>query len=335
LDERALCLRIDSSKVSGPGKRIKTLYAYVSREAYLAHPEWLQEGHRLFDELAGHVPRDYMIPLPTADFESVRRGPALYADMLAMSRALLRELRRGPDPDECPDADCWERPLLEAELAGFWSEHGDRAQLISWAACCGFNQSSLDALGRWRAGASDEYIRTSKALVLEAQGVVARTVREGRARKDPVGEETLLESIGFYLKERGLNDDCISAQLRRLQYFGGGSPAPAIERNALQPAPEEADTSADETGMSLPYFVVVTRRAGIRRLHRLGGCSTRPGVGAPHFEEFSELPGPAKYTAVCKTCWKGGVVKGHAPRAVDSDGSSATSESSSSAPSST
>jgi len=308
------------------------LYAFVSREAHLAHPEWLQVGYRLFGDLAGHVPRDYMLPLPAADFEGVRRGPALYADMLAMSRALLRELRRGVDPDESPDTDCWERPLLEAELVGFWSEHGDRAQLISWAACCGIDKASLDALGRWRAGTSDDYIRTSKAMVLEAQDVVARTIREGRAGPDPVGDETSLEAIAAFLKGRGVNDDGISEQLRRLRYFARGKAAAAGGRSDAGPVQASGGVEdAEDAEMSLPYFVVVTRRAGIRRLHRLGGCSTRPGPGAPHFEEFAKLPGPSQYTAVCKTCWKEGVVR---EVAEDSDGTSGTSESSSSAPSS-
>eukprot|EP00974_Lingulodinium_polyedra_P034332 3302115-Lingulodinium_polyedra.AAC.1 len=54
--------------------------------------------------------------------------------------------------------------LIEAEATGFWSEHGDRAQVVSMAACCGASKPALDAIGRWKASGSAEYIRTARAL---------------------------------------------------------------------------------------------------------------------------------------------------------------------------
>jgi len=112
---------------------------------------------------------------------------------------------------------------------------------------------------------------------LEAQGLVARTIRERHAQQDPVGEEQLLDAIGVYLAGRGVGTECIAEQVRRLRYFRPGSAAPAVEEAVVRPAP--ADDDSDDARATLPYFVVVTRRAGIRRLHRTGGCSLQHAPG--------------------------------------------------------
>ena len=54
--------------------------------------------------------------------------------------------------------------LFSSMAAMYWSEHGDRAQLVLWAACIGVQKTTR----RWRAGSSSEYIRTSKRLVIDA-----------------------------------------------------------------------------------------------------------------------------------------------------------------------
>ena len=57
--------------------------------------------------------------------------------------------------------------LLDGEATIFWSEHGDRAQLVSWGAVLGFCQASLDVVGRWSAEGASEYIRVNRHLCLE------------------------------------------------------------------------------------------------------------------------------------------------------------------------
>ena len=187
----------------------------------------------------------------------------------------------------------------------------------------------MDAVGRGRTGTSDEYVRTSKTLVLETQRLVARTLRERRSLQDPVGEGQLLADIGSYLVGRGIDQETVAAQVQRLRYFRAGGPAAAPAKAVPVEVLSEED---DEARLTMPYFIVTSRRAKVRRLHRAGGCSTRPGIDAPNFEEFASLPVSSRYTALCRTCWRGGPPGEDAVRAREAASSSGSSESSSSAP---
>ena len=140
----------------------------------------------------------------------------------------------------------------------------------------------------------------------------------------------MLDSIRDCLSGRGVDPECTAGRVRRLRYFQTGSARPAAERAASLRAPD--DVEEDGAQLALPYFAVVSRRAKVRRLHRVGGCSTRSGAGAARFEEFATLPDASRYTAICKTCWKEGVAREEGAGSVSSAGSSDSSESSSSAP---
>ena len=88
-----LSLTAYSTKTTGAGKRTEQVFAYVSPGAYFLHREWARVGYQILEKLAGHVRRDYLLPLPSPDFQGVRNGPVLYTDALNMTRTMLRELR--------------------------------------------------------------------------------------------------------------------------------------------------------------------------------------------------------------------------------------------------
>ena len=148
---------------------------------------WLEVGYRALQQIVGHVTRDYLWPLPSSDLDGIRRGPVLYRDALHMTRALLAELVD----------DAGER-LLCSEAAMFWSEHGDRAQLVSWAACLGVCRENLEALGRWKATSSAEYVRTSKLQILNTQQLVSDAIAAKSLAADSFGEEHLLEALSLF-----------------------------------------------------------------------------------------------------------------------------------------
>ena len=185
-------IKLPKTKTSGPGKKIRVLTAFVSWDAFLQQP-WLKVGYDLYHHLAGHVDRDYFLPLPSADGSAVRRVVMKYRDALLMTRALLAELPAlGP-----------EGPLLPKDAVGFWSEHGDRAQVVSWAVMCSYDTQTLNFLGRWKVGESSaQYVRTSRPIVLQAQAAIALRIRESFRGVDVVGDSVVLENLGAYLREK-------------------------------------------------------------------------------------------------------------------------------------
>ena len=52
---------------------MELVYAYVALGAGVKFVEWLTIGYRLWSELIGTHQRDYMLPLPSQDFNGTRR----------------------------------------------------------------------------------------------------------------------------------------------------------------------------------------------------------------------------------------------------------------------
>ena len=132
---------ITMTKTTGPGKKVETLEAYVTDQAWIWEPVWLSTGWRLFLDMGArdHSMRDYWMPLPTPDLESVTSQPLNYVDSAAITRKMLNELHK---VDVVVHVEVvWEKayrldgskiPLLERGLGGFWTEHGDRATFSGW-----------------------------------------------------------------------------------------------------------------------------------------------------------------------------------------------------------
>ena len=120
----------------------------------------MQQGWSLRQRADTSFDRDYFLPLPTADWGSVRHVMAGYADTAALNKDLLRRLRR---PVKVSGR--WtlsEQPLLWIEHVGaFWSEHSERNWMVSMLAAIGVERAERDFVGRWGVSSGDEYLRTA------------------------------------------------------------------------------------------------------------------------------------------------------------------------------
>ena len=208
LDRRArgLFAALEKSKTSGPGKKLKILPVYVSDHAYLAFP-WLDTGLALWRSDAMAFKRDYLLPLPAEDLQSARRTQALYSDSAGFSRSLLASLK---------DSDG--QALLLPEACSFWSEHSDRAGLDSWCAALSIEESERNFLGRWAAkGSAGVYVRTACRVVENLQKISARHAQASLCQgPDFFGEEGLLRDLATHLRLKGVAQDRLNDQVRRL-----------------------------------------------------------------------------------------------------------------------
>ena len=88
---------IHRSKTSGPGRKLKILPVFVSRDAYIEQPMWLEIGWLVWKRLgveAGLQDRDFLLPAPNGRLDGFMRRLAPYAMASAMGQALLSELRK-------------------------------------------------------------------------------------------------------------------------------------------------------------------------------------------------------------------------------------------------
>ena len=307
-----LTVIIEQTKTTGVGKKVELLTAWVCRDAWLLHETWLEDGWRLFTGL-NEEPRTYWLPLPTADlqaFAKTDRAEITYAKAASAGRALLASLRvsHGTESKDGP-----EEMLLAKGVQALWTLHGDRATLNSWAACKDYSKETRQALGRWSADGSDEYIRTSRSIVLSTQRELAKFIRLD-AKPDDLGEPDLYDKVNLFMLDHGFEGTEIADQIDRLQAaFGGVHPAPGpndessdsaerlltrcsdTESDGFEPVPKSllrelqhySDPSASESELRskdrLPNGTwVVSRREGsaARTLHRIGSgkCHRVPGL---------------------------------------------------------
>ena len=88
-----LTVVLTQTKTTGLGKKIETMEGWVSSDAFIAKPEWLATGWRLFQELSWGS-RSHWLPYPTKDLQafSDQGVEPTYADALSMGRALMTSL---------------------------------------------------------------------------------------------------------------------------------------------------------------------------------------------------------------------------------------------------
>ena len=240
-----------------------------------------------------------------------------------MTRPLLQEV------------ECNGEKLLSSTAAMYWSEHGDRAQLVSWAACVGVQKTTLDALGRWRAGSSSENIRMSKRLVLDAQNAVAKAIKEYEGTDDVFGEAVVFDGLAAHLKAKGVDEDGVRAQVGRLRSF-----TPSCIR-MVPPEVKEVDVQeeafeveqARQHKVKGPHVVSMSMRKSVRCLHLVGGCWRQPVVGYLKYEDLGPIADASKCNRVCKQCWPSGF-EGTAAQAEEKAVNESEEESSSSSSSS-
>ena len=352
LSPAGLELTITSTKTTGPGKKVELLKAYVGRGAWLWEPGWLEAGWKLFVGGGQATDREFFLPLEGKGDRLLSDREPRYMDACGMSRktnSSLYEILVGRLPDgtlhveQALDARGVRRRLLMPGVATFWTEHGDRSTLVNWASRIGLPLDTRNALGRWSPQGSDQYLRTSRTTILEAQDKLAALLRVA-PDCDLLGEEDTLMRLRAFMVEREFADEAVDEQLRRLRTWRVPEVVTLADGFVMveslpQPAPDtpradssDEDVPADADQAATGEWVVSQARQGRpRTLHRVGECWRIPGR---HFrwwakiDEAGALAGPAGglYENACKDCFResvvGAVSKGESVSAESGSGSS-------------
>ena len=226
--------------------------------------------------------------------------------------------------------------------------------MTSVAAVLGYSRDARAYLGRWAMGmtSSEEYVRTSRQVVLGIQRAVNKSILEGREIE--YFEDEAIDALAKAAEERGFNPlrikkrhSCMN-NITGKNSLGGTYPAFTLGLDGIedwQEIPEEphelllvadsAETSgkmgnpADET--SFKFFITVSRRQGLRRLH-LVGCFVRPSRCSE--VRYSNEVGPEDFDSICRSCRKKMLIEGgkETPDDSSSTASSSSTESSEDGP---
>ena len=191
-----------------------------------------------------------------------------------------------------------------------WTEHSERCWLTSCAALLGVSRERREFLGRWRVFSSgDEYVRTARSVVTQLQREVVIGVLANSA--DGVRDIGLSE-LESYLQQCGEDVGVIAEQLRLLQPGKQVLPPPISPAEDDCSVPPPAAVPADHqvsdkqaVDESFKYFVCITKNRRLRRLHRWGKCSAKPGSTITAFEGYNDLQG-VHFDYACRHCWSGG-----------------------------
>ncbi|CAE7764855.1 DNAJC17, partial [Symbiodinium necroappetens] len=313
LSSRGLEAVLARTKTTGPGKSVKRVKFYISKDAWIGIPGWLGVGWEIWDELsreASLTERDFLLPVPGSSLESLTRKVASYADAAALSKALLSNLKSGEGPGH----------LLLPGMAAMWTEHSERATLRSWAGAAAISPGSMKRLGRWKQDVDEGYDRTDRAEVEKSQAKIASFIRSSRGKVDQVDEEGLLAKIASRASEQGFEPTVASEQLMLLSYFGPDTDPVTEDTEQFESASDSegvvevrSDNEAleDNPKPDAPaneirgkFFVSVVGRSRQKTLHRSGECYRVPGI---HYKEFLDLgdqwPDKTAYHKACKVCF--------------------------------
>ena len=197
LRSRGVAGKLERTKTSGPGKTVQVLPFFIAFNAFVDEAEWLRTGLALLEQEFSFE-RDYLLPLPNADFSGARKARAVYSDAMGFSRQLLLGLE-----------DFDQSALVPPLVAGYFTEHSDRGGLDSWCAALQVGKWRRDFLGRWAAsGSADKYVRTALRVVESLQCQAAAAARKVWAGgPDLFGEEHLLAELHAFLLEKGADQE--------------------------------------------------------------------------------------------------------------------------------
>ncbi|CAK9076295.1 unnamed protein product [Durusdinium trenchii] len=140
--------------------------------------------------------------------------------------------------------------------------------------------------------AAEEYVRTSRQVVFKIQRAVNRTLVEGGP--EDFFEDELIGKFGKFAEDHGANPTRIARRHKVLSNvsgkncLGGIYPTLEVETKDLDLVEDFIDEGQEEAvarfaqmesfhlAKESKYFVIVSRRAGLKRLH-MSGCHVKPG----------------------------------------------------------
>lgn len=189
--------------------------------------------------------------------------------------------------------------------------------MTSVAAVIGFSRDERAFLGRWSMGtvSAEEYVRTSRQVVFKIQRAVNRTLIEGGPEE--FFEDELIVKLCKFAEDQGANPSRIAKRHRVLSIVSGrnclGGVYPALEVEArdaelvsdfLDEDHEESVDRIAQKGRSLvekqsKYFVIVSRRAGLKRLH-MSGCHVKPSRRLEVL--YLDAVDSGDFDSICRSC---------------------------------
>ena len=271
-----------------------------------------------------------MLPKLNKEWSGFRRVMATYNDISSYS-AVVRKTTKRPGTQE---------PLIDPALAGFWTEHSERATLPTGLALLRVAKEERDMLGRWKPDGSDTYIRMYNGVVSRLQQQFARALCSGN-RTALLDERDIIESANSWLADRcdPIPYDQLQLMLAHLEdslqcKVQSGWRSAEDDDGAEEPVGlpvEVGDTQAVESKTNIekesrkPLYVVVNSGRRCRRLHKSqGGCWMGHEMTFKSSTAFFQMPDETSFTHICKVCWPKSSVK---EAIEDSSSSSSTSSS--------
>ena len=123
---------MDRSKTTGPGKKVRRRPIVVSHSATLSGKPWLTEGFNISANMGEALTdRDYLVPLPTEDYQGFQPMAADYAQQSALVLALTSSLRF-PVLGEGGWSFSNDNLLTYARSAKSWRLHSARSVMSTW-----------------------------------------------------------------------------------------------------------------------------------------------------------------------------------------------------------
>ena len=319
LSNYGLRLVLGKSKTTGPDKVQKEVSVHIYRTVSLTGEDWLKAGFDLWREDPLNFRRDYLVMEPNSTWTGVKRRFLPPAGLSGAIGKLLGSLN-------CPRRAGlgWELMpavlLLPDGLEMFFSGHSARNYLTSVAAAVGFHKDERAYLGRWSMGmvSSEEYVRTARQVVFKIQRTVNKVLVEGG--EEPFFEDENIEKLAEFAAAHGANPNRIKKRHTVLTGFmgkvslGGVYPTMEVLPDDWDPdVMEESDDALAEKvaaqrlkeslvkPVETKYFITVSRRVGLRRLH-LSGCFVKADRCSEviHLNEVNQ----DDFDAICQACRK-------------------------------
>jgi hypothetical protein len=304
------------TKTTGPGKRVLEVPFFVHRQASLSGFDWLQEGLTIWQSPEFSFSRDYFVPRCGPGEDTPLRFMADDCFMAGYNRSLLVHLRR---PRRHTDFGWFETPdpLLVPLGQLFWAEHSERHYLPSLSAAAKVLKELRDYIGRWALGQhqSNEYVLSAQQVIREVQETALKYISEGTPGFD---ETELLDKYRDFLVQKGYEVwDAQEAADNHVVLYQGTTGLSLHQHWPMDPdvQPEptdpvlieelninwEADEPFAEWAPAAPYFVSISDKKRLRRLHKSDVCSALKHQ-CRNWEEVQTLD-EASEDSRCKRCF--------------------------------
>lgn len=166
LTQQGLEGRLDRTKTSGPGRRVRFLPIFVSRAAYLVCPQWLEVGLQIWSSAGMNFERDFFLTITMCRLGGMQASHGILQSSGCNYQSFVAVTALAEVSWQFSDQCLFTSP----DALSLWTEHSERIWLNSVLAALEVPREQRDFLGRWRASSScDEYMRSARIIVMKLQ----------------------------------------------------------------------------------------------------------------------------------------------------------------------